>query len=345
MHKNGHFDFGARGRDYSRKSGTNPGIFAKSIKMLSETEGIARREELAAFYNEITDGPDLFEATTFYPSIAQLCHKKDGIYLSARGRTNEVLGAEHCNQEGVLSYNMSYGTVTCVLESGLEYANISPIWNYSKIPGTTARVENDEEILAHEGWAHTVETECRTSGYTDGPFGILTEHAAHDGISLEASFFTFGGAMAVLGTDIRDEKGETLYTTVEQCLPSNTEIKKNLVRNGNVFYKNLGSDADFISLVEKRVGSWHRNNFSSSEAPTYGDVLTITIPVTTGSRYAYLIYNKKEPKVEVLRNDAECQAILVENNKLMAVFRNNAEITVKKTTISAKAGELVIRDL
>ena len=344
MQINGSFDFGARGRDYVRKSGYAPGTLARAVKLLSETPGVSRADELRDFYRALMHEGDSFEGTKYYPSIAQLCHKKDGVYIGVRGRSEGILGAEHCNQEGILSYNMSYGTVTCVLEHGLEYFNVSPIWDYSKIPGTTARAENDEALLAKEGWSETIESDCRANGYTEGGFGILTERAVHDGISLNASFFTFGSALVALGSDIFDERGEKLHTTVEQCIPTEVEIKKNLVRNGKVYYKNLDETTEFVSSLEKKSGSWYRNNRAGSQDTVEGDMLTITIPTESGSKYAYAVYTGQEPSVSVLRNDADCQAILA-GGKLMAVCHSDAEITVGDKSFSGKCGELLIKDI
>ena len=344
MHRNGCFDYNARGRDYARRGGYGPQPLSRSVKTLSETPGIARADELCEFYRALIGEADNFEATTYYPSIAQLCHKKDGVYIGVRGRSEGILGAEHCNQEGILSYNMSYGTVTCVLEHGFEYMNVSPIWDYSKIPGTTARDEDDEALLAKEGWSETVESDCRADGYAEGGFGILTERAVHDGISLNASFFTFGSALVALGSDIFDKRGERLHTTVEQCIPSEVEIKKNLVRNGKVYYKNLDETTEFVSSCEKRSGAWYRNNRASSRDTVEGDMLTITIPTESGSKYAYAVYTGNEPSVTVLSNNADCQAILADG-KLMAAFHTDTEFTVGDKKISGKCGELLIKDI
>lgn len=344
MQRNGRFDIGAIGRDYSRKSGYAPGSLARAVKTLSETPGIQRADELRDFYTALMREGDFFEGTKYYPSITQLCHKKNGIYIGVRGRGEGVLGAEHCNEEGILSYNMSYGTVTCVLEHGFEYMNVSPIWDYSKIPGTTARDEGDEELLSKVGWSETVETDCRANGYTDGSFGLLTERAVHDGISLSATYFTFGGAMVALGADIFDERGEALHTTVEQCIPGEVKIEKNLVQNGKVFYKNLDATTEFISSCETKSGRWYRNNHAGSQDEVSGELLTITIPVSSGDTYAYMVYTADEPTITLLSNTADCQAILADG-KLMAAFHTDTEITVGDKKISGKCGELVIRDI
>lgn len=347
MHRNGYFDFGAIGRESSRKGCVAFGnSLTNSIRMLSETEGIERADELRELYTAITGGGDDFESTVYYDSIAQLCHKKNGVYIGVRGRTKDVLGAEECNKEGVLCYNMSYGTVSCVMESGREYYNISGVWDYSKIPGTTARAETDEQLLLHGDWSYDMESECKTKCLTDSNFAILSENAVHDGISLNAAFFVFDGAMVALGSDIKDERDERLHTTVEQCFADDLPIiDKNLVRRGKITYKNLESTNDFEAYYEERCGSWHRNCIPYKDEPVSEKLLTITIPVSAGETYAYTVYIGEEPEVRILKNDAECQAIFANGEMLMAVFHKDTSITVGNDTVFGKAGELIIKKL
>ena len=334
MMKNASFDFSAVGREYTRAGTIGAGPLTKAIGLLKDSDGIPRHAELNDFYNELILGKDDHEITKYYESIAQLCHKKNGVYIGIRGRTEGLFGAEICNDEGVLSYNMTYGTVTCIMQSGKEYFDISPFWDYSKIPGTTSRSEDDEAL----------ETPCRAYGKADKDSGILTEKAVHDGITLMASFFAFEGAMAALGTDIKDETPEKgqLFTTVEQCRASSAEIAENRVKCGKLTYRNLDKNTSFISSLETRKGSWSRNNLSSSKEILEDSILTITIPVTDRGKYGYLVFGEKEVQVEILRNDIDCQAILANGKKLMAVFHNDASLTVNGRRIEGKKGDIIL---
>lgn len=345
MMKNGFFDFGAVGREYARPGALEAGTLKKALPLIIADESLARHEELVSFYNDIASSEDKFEGTEYYSSIAQLCHKKNGMYFGIRGRTEGVFGSESCNSEGILSYNMSYGTVTCVMERGQEYFDISPFWDYSKIPGTTARGESDEELLLHEGWSSTLETPCRAYGKSDGDCGVLCEDAVHDGISLTASYFVFNGAMVALGTDIKDktpEKGE-LFTTVDQCFSHYTECGENFAKNGNVIYKNLDKNTHFCSRVYRQKGKWSRNNLNLSTESIYEDMFSVTIPVTEYGKYAYLISSEKAPEVEVIRNESDCQAIIIGGDRVMAVFHNDCSLMVGNRMIKGKKGEIVLR--
>jgi chondroitin AC lyase len=231
------------------------------------------------------------------------------------------------------------------MQSGKEYFDISPFWDYSKIPGTTAREESDEKLLSYEGWEEELESPCRASGTTADNCGILTEKAFHDGISVTASFFVFDGAMVALGADINDETPHkcNVYTTVEQCRAFSPVIKNNFVQNGGVFYKNLDSHTKFLSVSKKTQGSWSRNEYSESKVLLEEEILTITIPFEEYRSYSYLVYCKKEPNVRILRNDKTCQAIEINGNRIMAVFHGDASFYVDDKEIRGKKGEPLIK--
>lgn len=344
MMKNSVFDFGAVGREYTRKGSLTAGTLTSALSILKDADGIARADELNEFYKELSTGKDNHSVTKYYASIAQLCHKKNGVYIGVRGRTEGIYGAEICNDEGVLSYNMTYGSVSCIMESGMEYFDISPVWDYSRIPGTTARSESDEEVFSHKGWQSMLETPCRAFGMSDADSGILYQLSIHDGISVKAAYFVYNGALIALGTDIRDEKNELdkLFTTVEQSRASFAELGENYVKCGKLTYKNLDEDTVFVSNLEKRKGSWSRNNLSASNETVEDSILTIVIPAAKHGKYAYLACGETEVQADIIRNDSDCQAVLLDGKKLMAVFHNDCALNVNGRTVSGKKGDLIL---
>ena len=348
MMKNGYLDFNALGRLYAIPGNVSSGSLVRGVKLLSEIQNVSRKKELEAFCRELEAHRDDYESTRFYKSVCQLCHKKNGVYIGVRGRTEGVRGGEGYPAVGYLGYNTSYGTLTCYMESGLEYYDIAPFWDYARFPGTTAREETDAQLEMHGVWSWTMErqTECVAFGTADRDCGILTERAVHDGIRVTASWFVFDGVLVALGTDISDctpEKGR-LFTTVEQCFAKEAVITRDFVRRGNVCYKNLGT-AGFTAVLEEKEGSWRRNYADGSDTVLKARLLTITIPQETGGSYAYMVYSKKEPAVEILRNDKDCQAVLVDKKTIMAVFHCEGELAVGSLSVTGRKDELVINRL
>ena len=335
MQRNGYFDFGAIGREYVR-----PGAVSMSLglplSILAKTDGIQRRDEIGEFYLTAKDRRDNFEATKYFDSICLLSHKKNGVYFGIRGRKDGILGAEKCNDEGVLSYNMTYGTVTCIMESGKEYFNISPLWDYSAVPGTTARWESDDDLLGHGNWENKISSPCTTRGASDNGRGILTENVMHDGISLTATYFTFGGSLVALGAGIKGE-GE-IYTTVDQCRADSPEISGTRVKNGRVIYETLDGAA-FKAKSEIRRATWNRNNLAYAKTEEEGEILTVKLPRSDNGTYAYVVTVENSHGVEVLRNDESCQAIRINGKNVMAVFHRECKIALGSECISGAEGE------
>lgn len=351
MQKSGYFDYGAVGRELTRPNDIHAGCLIQAVKLLADTKGIPRQQELQEFWKELTgQRKESKEETKFFESICLLRHGKADRYIGIRGSRPEILGAEQCNNEGVLCYNMTYGTNTCFMQSGKEYYNLAPVWDYAKIPGTTARQETDEQLLTYKDWEYYYHTGNRTAGMTRDNSGILSEFVSHDGISLHTSFFVFDGCMAALGADIQNlfpEKG-ALLTTVDQCHAGVVQISedKKLVENEGWCYRNLDNETSFIIDYGTKTGSWHRNNLPMSPEPVRDEVFTLTIPVKdTHNAYAYLVSpGDAAVDVEVLCNDETCQAILVNKKTVMAAFHKDTVLCTEGKKYCGQAGTLKIFD-
>ena len=346
MMKNGYLDFNSLGRGYASPGRVDSGVLVQGVKLFSEIRNISRKKELEAFCRELEAHKDDYESTKFYKSVCQLCHKKNGVYIGVRGRTQGVRGGEGYPSMGFLGYNTSYGTLTCFMESGLEYYNIAPFWDYCKFPGTTARQETEQMLQMHGDWTMERQTDCVAFGTAELDMGIMAERAVHDSIKVTASYFVFDGVLVALGTEITDafpERG-ALFTTVEQCIAKDAVITRDFVKRGNVCYKNLGSTG-FVAVLEEKEGSWRRNYVDGSDAVLKEQLLTIGIPQAEGGAYGYMVYCKKEPAVEILRNDKNCQAILVDKKTVMAVFHGEDTLSVGGQTLAGQKDMAEIKQI
>ena len=166
MQHNGYFDYGAVGRDMSRIGSTKPGLLLNAVGLLSKIEDLPRSEEIQSFYAELCDESLTHDFTNWYDSICLLNQSHNDSYISVKGQRNTLSGAEAVNNEGILCYNMSYGTYTCFMKSGQEYYDIAPVWEYAKIPGTTAREEDDRQIKLHN-WVNNVLPNDLTKGLVE----------------------------------------------------------------------------------------------------------------------------------------------------------------------------------
>ncbi len=353
MMHHGFFDYNGVGRELTRRTTLKALIIHYGVELLSRIEDIPRRDEIIEFVKQNDGGVTLKgdvpnALTKYYPSISYLSHNSKGVHIGIKCHAPKQYDMEVCNSEGYLCYNMSYGTRTCHMSRGDEYLDINAIFDYAHLPGTTARLETDEQLKTHVDWWQLGLPNDRTVGLTDGDCGIVSEHPEHDGISLKASYFTFGGKMIALGADIKDEHPErgALTVTVEQCRAFEAQASNGSVAsNGDFSYCNLDESAGFFADVVEREGSWQRNSYELPYAKEIGKLFLSYIPVSgNGGKYAYAVCPRGESAgAKILANNGSIQAIITDSGKVMAVFHEDAELDANGIKLFGKAGECVIK--
>jgi len=335
----GYFDYNGVGRELSRPNGIVKRNIAYGVHLLAQMKVLPRLDEIKQFDEECQKHLALFEATRYYPSISYLCHRKNGLYFGIKCHNAKQWDAEQCNSEGVLCYNMTYGTRTCFMESGKEYKDIAPFWDYAHIPATTARLESDDELINRTKWWELPLPNDKTKGIARGDIGILREDAEHDGIKVKTAYFAFDGCLVALGADIFDEKNEgSITTTVEQSFSDSFEVisEGSCYANSAFRYTNL---EDTVLIVKNSAveGSWHRNSREMKDEKLVGEIFLAYIPYTSDhGTYAYCVSARdKSAAVEVVKNDGVCQAIAVKcenEGYLLVASRESSAVEYKGKT-------------
>ncbi|MBE6639867.1 MAG: hypothetical protein E7616_10600 [Ruminococcaceae bacterium] len=338
-------DWACIGREISRVDGGHVGKLESSLELLLQTPGLPRKRELKDFLRSMHGGTQ-GDGTKYFEKAFMLCHHFDGIYVGAKFLNDKLYGAEIINGEGALCYNMSYGTHTCIMRTGEEYLNINPVWDYSRIPGTTSRLETDAQLLMHVDWRKCPLPNDHFGGIEKDRRAAIYELAEHDGIKILVTDFAFENGFVCLGTEweINRTGGEELVTTVDQCLARGpVSFEKESVIHNSIRYTPLQS-THMEAKVETKYGSWQRNNAALSDETVSADVFTLSIPHPAGRRceYAYMISSAHTPmpEVEVLRNDCEVQAIRLPDGSLMAVFHRSCVFSENGYEIAGEAGRI-----
>jgi len=338
-------DWACVGREISRPDATKVGTIERTLKRMLRTKELSRKPELQAYLDTIQGAPAP-DQTRYFEKAAMLCHRFHGIYVGAKFMNDRIFGTETCDAEGILCYNLSYGTHTCIMRTGKEYLNINPIWDYSRIPGTTCATETDQQLLAHENWWKQPLLSGTFGGGQDGHRGILYELAEHDGITVLAADFAFEDGFVCLGANVKNQNdpSQPPVTTVDQCFLSGTVLEE----QGHVLHNGIrysGLDGTVIHAESQlRHGNWQRNNAGLSDETVSAEVLTLTIhqgSSATGS-YAYLLCagDRPAPQVQVLRNDDQIQAIGLPDGSIMAIFHKDGCLRANGKQLSGTAGQL-----
>lgn len=344
----GYFDYGVTGREYSKLDALKIGKILPALELLYTIEDLPRKEEVGRFIDELKGKGKGVSATKWFDSCYYLVNKTDEYYMSVRGVGPNVFGSESVIGQGVLGYNMSYGTNTCFMKTGEEYFNIAPVWDYAKMPGTTARQETDEELKQHGDWNKRPQKNRPINRAKDDA-ALVVLQPEHDGISLKSTFFVYKDNLIVLGADIKDEKNVgTVLTTVEQSFAKNTVIHSDkYFENAGIHYVNLDEKSKFDCEVKVQTGSFLRNNSGGSDNPVSAEIFTLTVPFGgDGSTYAYRVSAEfPTTDVKVIRNDSKCQAILADDSLLMFMAYEECAIEVCGRKWSLNSGECEIWDI
>ena len=115
------------------------------------------------------------------------------------------------NDENRKGRNLPLGATNFVL-NGEEYRGIYPAWDWSRIPGVTARLGIEQPA------GHTFTgTNAYAGGVSDGRNGILAFQSDYDGVTARKAYFFLGDRLLCLGSGITGAVDGVIATTVNQC--------------------------------------------------------------------------------------------------------------------------------
>lgn len=109
-----------------------------NIKNFIETEGMPRANEIKEYSDNVDNLKSTFSGLRYFDKGRMIMINTDDLYLSFKGTADYLVNTECNSDENRLGLNLSYGTNTCVMDTGLEYNNIIPVWDYAYLPGTTS---------------------------------------------------------------------------------------------------------------------------------------------------------------------------------------------------------------
>ncbi len=145
-----------------------------------------------------------------------MTHHRDAFMLSVRMMSTRTSIQETGNDENTRNRWLTQGA-TAILVRGDEYDQIFPLWEWRRIPGTTAPVSGGTRAGQSVGkWGSTGFTDF-VGGASDGMFGVAAmdmdwhdgsekkgkEEARQPRITAKKNWFFFDREMVALGSDIR----------------------------------------------------------------------------------------------------------------------------------------------
>lgn len=306
-------------------------------------------------------------------------HVRPQYNFDVRLASTRTKKCEYGNKENLKTYFMSDGC-TNIVQTGDEYFNIFPVWNWSHIPGTTAP-QVEKIPMDPQGWG-VLGTSTYAGGVSDSIYGATayaymdTNPAVNTGA--KKSWYFFDEEVVCLGAGIQSTSTYPVHTTVNQCflkddLLVNKKGKEEAVAKGSytlqapqwVLHDHIGyffpQKEEVFLTAQTQTGRWYDINTSKSKKEEKMDVFTLGINHGVSPKdgtYAYIVvprktsaqemeaYQKKNA-IEILSNTAKIQA--VRNTKLnvwMVTFFEAGTFKHKDLSVTVdKPCVLMVKDI
>ncbi len=323
------YDFNVRGRGISRKDSLigNVSSMVEKIKQID------------------TENADYWNSTKIIPSNRQYwkssytLHRRPTYTFSVQAASTRTLRTERGNNENILGKFLSDGA-TNIQRRGAEYANLMPVWEWDKVPGTTSRdYPDDKGVTIRKDWGIPGTTKF-VGGVSDGVYGVSTYHLNYDSVEAKKAWFFFDKEIVCLGAGIQSATAENITTTLNQVRahgdfsssPTKTKNREVWVVQDSIGYIfPQGGDVKISNQSQK--GNWHRINHFQPEDEVSHPVFKIWLD--HGSRpinatYQYIVipaigvadlkkYNRST--IQVIENTPNIQAVKHNGlNMLQIVF-------------------------
>ena len=377
-----HMLFDVLGRGISRKDITDKSataLFAERMIVLDPEHADEYKAIIARLKGEQPASYKLQPLHTHYFRGDYTLHVRPGYTFDVRMVSTRTMRCEYGNGENLKTYFLSDGC-TNIATQGDEYVNILPVWNWCRIPGTTAPQLATIPMAASD-W-QTRGTSTFAGGVSDSIYGVsaysYTDNYAGVNTGAKKAWFFFDNEVVCLGAGINSTSHAPIYTTINQCLLNDKNIlvsqnkKQTAIKKGEFSYDSpdwtLHNGIGYIFPQggriylnnEQQAGSWYDINHTESKEMQHREVFTLGFDHGTtppNATYAYIIipgitsarqmdtYNKKNP-VEILVNTDSMQ--IVRHKKLniwQMVFYRKGTFTHKEITVKVdKACTLMLKN-
>lgn len=296
------------------------------------------------FKEQYLKGMNNFSGNKHFWRSDMTVHRRTNFYTSVKMSSNRVAGAESCNDENIQGYHLGDGAIY-FYQSGEEYTDIFPFWDWKMIPGTTTFHDADPlPVLPCSGYRIASDF---VGGVSDGINGIATLEYNRDSLYAQKSWFFFGDAVICLGTGINSDEDKEVRTTINQSfLHGNVLIKQTdttwIIEDGHhdlsnvswILHDNWGyffpGKADIEVANRQQGGDWNRVVKQMPSKDIKANIFTLWFNhhiKPKEARYAYYVFpaataeeiDSRASTIEMVENSDKLQ-VIESRKKEMAGF-------------------------
>ena len=140
-------------------------------------------------------------------------HRTKNWMASVKMSSNRVIGTELVNEDNLKGYYLGDGA-TYYYRKGDEYSDIFPLWDWRRIPGTTAY--QDVSALPNISKTKSGNNSDKVGGLTVGNFGMTAMELNRDGLKGNKAWLFSDRFVFCLGADIKSDSALVVNTTIDQ---------------------------------------------------------------------------------------------------------------------------------
>ncbi|WP_158542225.1 polysaccharide lyase 8 family protein [Pedobacter chinensis] len=332
------YDFNVRGRGISRKDSLNALVseMVSKIKMFDPENSAYWDASGLRTSNQKTARYGVEPSHTAFWKSGYTLHVRPAYTFSIQAASARTLRTERGNNENILGKFLSDGA-TNIQRSGSEYANLMPVWEWDKIPGTTSRdYSTDQGATIQKEWG-IPGTTTFVGGVSDGIYGASTYDLNNDSVQAKKAWFFFDREVVCLGAGISSEAKETVTTTINQTwlrgnvISGSTQNKSWTLHDSIGYFFPNGGNVKIKQQIQK--GNWYRINQLQNKDEIKHEVFKIWFnhgAQPQNASYAYVVIpsiSETEMKkynangIEILKNTEDLQAVKhIELDILQLVF-------------------------
>lgn len=205
-------------------------------------------EAMGVSEDDIENGPRYYSRADFAN------YRANGWYASLRMQSARTQGYEELNGENQKGYFSADG-VLLVRQSGGEYDDLAPVWDWRRLPGTTTYDDGTPLWGTHNQLPYN--KSHRVFGETFGDLMFAAMEYDRDGVKARKIWAFAPEGILCMGSGISGPKGAETVTTVEQVRAAGPVAKgKDWVSHNGVSYVSLGGKAFSQAGVIERHGNW-----------------------------------------------------------------------------------------
>ena len=254
---------------------------------------------------------------------------------SLKMASTRVLGTESMNGDNKKGYYLADGALF-VYDTGQEYLNIFPVWDWRKIPGVTT-YESDASMPMLEKSYYPGNESDFVGGISDGKQGLSVMELKRDGLTVRKYCLFTPEALVVLGSGIQSDSLLPVTTSIEQCWAEDKaevwinggwkklESRQTFVQKGlRVLHGQKGyiiPEGQCVAEVENRTGRWNDIMQIYREQTEEGKVFSLYMNHGTrpsGASYQYYILPQADRKA-VERFSTDDLKIMTNTEKMQVV--------------------------